>query len=212
MTWSNFLVEARGWQTVIGSVFGFGALLAGALWNFRLNRKRDAQLRREETVSIAAALYGEVIYLRRQVAMLARGVARRYQTGGYGRRTDDPFDRHFVEMFRLPEPAIYPALASKIGMLPPDVLLGIASFYADYQEAKAAFPLLVPDPSRGFSYGVLTVLRPSMDAVTNIAPTLRQIESLAQFAASADPDTGIARGIIDMEEEELEEIRQMQAS
>src|ERR1700722_5331259 len=67
--------ELKGWQSGIAALFGFIALIIGALWNFRLNRRRDAALRAEEAISVAAALYGEVVLLRMEVASLARSVA-----------------------------------------------------------------------------------------------------------------------------------------
>jgi hypothetical protein len=51
--------------TFIGSVFGFLALLGGALFNAWLNRRRDDRLRREEQRTVATALRAELAGCRR---------------------------------------------------------------------------------------------------------------------------------------------------
>ena len=66
MDWPYIYQEAKTWQTAIGSIFGFGALMVAALWNFHLNRRRDTALRREEIHSVAAAIYGEILLLRKE--------------------------------------------------------------------------------------------------------------------------------------------------
>ncbi len=72
---SEFYSELKGWQTAIGSLLGFIALMVAALWNFRLNRRRDAALRADEALSVVTALYGEILLLRKEVGELARVVA-----------------------------------------------------------------------------------------------------------------------------------------
>ena len=67
--------ELKGWQTGISSIFGFGALIIAALWNFNLNRRRDAELKNDEALSVATALYGETLLLRKEVGRLAKVVA-----------------------------------------------------------------------------------------------------------------------------------------
>ena len=101
--------ELKEWQTAIGSLLGFLALMVAALWNFHLNRRRDAALRAEETKSTAAALYGEIVLLRMQIAHLAWAVAA-VETS-YERR----FDKHFLESHTLPDPTLYKGLAPKVG-------------------------------------------------------------------------------------------------
>jgi hypothetical protein len=92
----NFYQELKGWQGGIGSLLGFLALIVGALWNFRLNRRRDAALRSEEVVSVAAALYGEIVLLRIEAAELSRAVAN--VAISIGTRPDPifKFDTHFI--------------------------------------------------------------------------------------------------------------------
>ena len=73
--WFCLYAEARQWQTGIAALLGFAGLIVAALWNFSLNRRRDRQLRREEMMSVASALYGEILLLRNELALLACVVA-----------------------------------------------------------------------------------------------------------------------------------------
>jgi hypothetical protein len=93
--------ELKGWQAGIGSVLGFFALMVAALWNFRLNRRRDTQLRTDEALSVAAALYGEMLLLRQEVAALARAVATAHINQGTQRYVALKIDQHLVEAHRL---------------------------------------------------------------------------------------------------------------
>jgi GNAT superfamily N-acetyltransferase len=184
----------RGWQTGIGSLIGFVALISGALWNFRLNRRRDAALRREEMLSVAVALYGEILLLRGEAAKLAHIVAaREYQGRG--------FDRQFVEERKLSEPILYPALAPKIGLLPPDLVIAITAFHKNFQEARESISFLVDDDERKYGYGASWVLSPAVAAVNGIKPMLRVVEKLAKIPPVADPDLGMAEDILEIEHE-----------
>lgn len=62
LTWLQSLQggAATAVGAMTGSVIGFGALVAGALFNAKLNRDRDDRLRSLETRSVAAALRGEL--------------------------------------------------------------------------------------------------------------------------------------------------------
>jgi hypothetical protein len=53
--------------------------LSDALFNSRLTRKRDERIRREEERSVAAAMYGEILLLRRELADVGRSVAKTYK-------------------------------------------------------------------------------------------------------------------------------------
>jgi hypothetical protein len=62
----------------------------------RLNRRRDAELRADEALSIAAAFYGEILLLRKELGRLARTV------GDISIHAGSPgsfltFDKHFSE-------------------------------------------------------------------------------------------------------------------
>lgn len=173
----DFYTELKGWQGAIGSVLGFVALIAGALFNFRLNRKRDERLRNEEIVSIACALYGEIVILRQSVARMANAVGYRYiRHGFYG---DQPIDKHFLEQFAIPKPKLYQALASKVGMLQSQLTLEVVQFYARVEEADTWLPRLQEDDERPYTYGVKYVLDPAIDAVIGVTPALRIIENMA---------------------------------
>jgi len=174
----TFYAELKSWQVAIGSLLGFGALVAGALINFRLNRKRDALLRREEVITIASALYGEMVLLRRSIARLANAVgARSIRQGLHG--DSEVVDKHFIEQFSLPTPKLYPALASKVGMLPSQLALEVVRFYSRIEEAESWVPRLQEVEGRPYSYGVNYVLDPAIDAVTGVLPALREIEQMA---------------------------------
>jgi len=199
--WAQFYTEAKGWQGAIGSVLGFIALVIGALINYQLNRQRDKRLRSEEVVAIASALYGEILLLRQRAARLGQFVAARHFRRGL-RNDEDDFDKHFREMVEMPAPRMFPALAPKIGMLPPSIALEISKFYSRIDEAQTWLPRLQDDPDRKYSYSVASVLRPAMDAVNLIVPTLRDIEKLTGIeAADLDVKINDAATALEMEDE-----------
>jgi hypothetical protein len=187
--------ELKGWQGGIGSLLGLVALMLGALFNFHLNRKRDAILRTEEALSVAAALYGEIVLLRKQAAKLACAVA------AVEINQTLKLDTHFVEAQKLSEPTLYKALAPKIGLLSPDLVLAITEFHKNFQEARSWLPLLVENKERGYGYFSLSVLEPARDAVINIVPALREIERIASIPKPAeDPDLGLTEVAIESDE------------
>jgi hypothetical protein len=199
----SFYDELKGWQGAIGAGFGFIALVAGALLNFHLNRRRDARLRRDETVSVTAALYGEIVLLRKEAAQLAAAVASVHMGIGMHREPIFRFDSHFLESHTLSEATLYKALASKLGMLSTDLILAITEFHKDFQEARIWLPLLAENKERKYDYGVTSVLVPARNAVQNIVPALRKIEALAGVAVPA-PETlemGSTQTVIEMDEE-----------
>lgn len=53
--------SASYFGSLMGSVLGFGALLVGYLYNTRLNRQRDKELRREQLADCAAAILVEIV-------------------------------------------------------------------------------------------------------------------------------------------------------
>ncbi len=184
---------------LVGAAAGLGAILAGALYNAKLNRRRDAELRKEEELSIANALYGEILLLREEVAKVARVVARVEE-----RREE--ITQQLVEDYRVRDPILYPALAHRLGLLPADLLLAISKFYGDYWLAGRNLPLLVRE-ERGFSYSPASVLKHAVSAVDDIEPTLRKIEALTGSPEARKPDTGNAPLIVEMYEEQLREHR-----
>src|SRR5437660_5515422 len=182
----SFYQELKSWQSAIGSLLGFFALMTAALWNFHLNRRRDARLRNEESLSVMAALYGEILLLRNEAARLARAVANVHITVGMDSRSVLKFTRHFVEANTLSEPILYKAFATKLGMLNAAVVVAITEFHSNFQKARSWLPLLVEDKERGYSYSVLAVLVPARDAVRDIVPTLRTMERLLSISKPAD--------------------------
>jgi hypothetical protein len=193
----NYLYqELKSWQGVIGSLLGFFALMAGALFNFHLNRRRDNRLRSEESLSLAAALYGEILLLSAELARVAVAVANR-------RFHQTELNEHFLEAFSLSEPMLYKAVAPKIGLLKAELVISITEFYKNFQQAKTWLPLLVKNKDRNFLYASSHVLIPARDAVRDIIPTLREIELMANISKPAvDLDLGNTDDIIEMESDD----------
>lgn len=154
------------------------------MFNYRLHRKRDERLRAEEIVSIASALYGEILILRKSVARMANAVGYRYIR--HGLHGDQPIDEHFVEQYALPKPKLYPALASKVGMLNSQLALEVVQFYSRVEEAETWLPRLQDDDKRPYSFGVSYVLDPATDAVIGVTPALRIIEKMAGIVDEAE--------------------------
>ena len=197
-TWA-FLTSQNPATTFL---FGLVALIIGALFNSYLNRRRDDWQRRQEAKAVAAALYGEILPLRRELAQLARIVAKTYFDEGLGRRSSLKFDYTLLERNTLTDPHLYRSLASKLGLLEPDLVLEITEFHAKYQSVRDWLPKLVQDENRPFSYSVLSFLNPAKDAVLGINPALRRIEKLLKIKQPAgDPDVKDMLSAIDMEEQ-----------
>lgn len=184
--------------------FGVLALVIGALFNSYLNRRRDDYLRQEEMKSVAAALYGEILLLRSHSALLGKIVAKAYFAEGTGFPSTLKFNETLLERNTLKDPILYKALASKLGLLPPDLILAVTSLHAEYQEMRDWFPMLIEKKERGFSYSVLTFLEPVNNVVLGIKPTLREFERLLQIKNPAeDPDMKDALAAIDIEKEKF---------
>jgi hypothetical protein len=87
-----------------GSAIGFAALVAGALFNAKLNRDRDDRLRRFDTRAVAAAIRAELASVEETLRENAQGL-----------RKNAPMDfvvpdiAHSVRMF--------PGLSGRIGLL-----------------------------------------------------------------------------------------------
>lgn len=203
------MTTIQSWQPAIGSFLGLLAIFVAALVGFRFNRRRDQYLRDEEVRSIATALYAEIVVLRTYAAKMANRVAAQYEKHGFGSFGGEPFDAYFFEMVPMPGAPIYAALSSQIGKLPASLLLGIVQFHAFYEEARYWLPRLEETEDRGFSYGVLWVLHPALNAVEGIQATLDAIERLAGISPSAElPDLAPAKYVTDFEDERWAEIRE----
>lgn len=191
MSWLAVYQELKGWQALIGSTLGFGGLIAGALFNAHLNRRRDNRLRDLEALTIALSLYGEIKLLRDDAADLARGLSSWYlERGAYNHSLPD----FFRETYTVREPTIYNALASKLGMLAPDILLPITKFYSDYEMAITHFPKIFHVDGQKLSYGPEWVIGPAVNAVEDIEGGLRRIEQLGRIKTAArTPSIGRAK-------------------
>lgn len=183
-------------------IFGIIALVIGALLNAHLNRRRDDRLRKSEINAVAAALYGEVLLLRKDLARVANLAGQTHFEEGMRKNPSLKFNRHFLERVKLRDPALYPALASKLGLLPSSLVLAITKFHADYEEARSWLPLLIDDDDRGFSYSVLVHLNPAIEAVLGVQPALLDIEVMLGIAQpSKSPDLSAA-----LQSKEIEDI------
>ena len=129
--------ELKEWQAALGAVLGFLALIFGAQRHFSLNRRRDKELKNEEALSVMAALYGEIVVLRNEAVRLARGVA---QASADRRMEPNPvikLNQHFVDSHTLSEPLLYKALASKLGLLSPDIVVAVIRFHKYFETARS---------------------------------------------------------------------------
>ncbi|MGO6754882.1 hypothetical protein ACC761_36420 [Rhizobium ruizarguesonis] len=177
-------------------VFGLIALVIGALTNASLNRRRDNRLRAEEAKAVSAALYGEILLMRQSVQIAAKVVVDVAAVPASERANE--FNEHTLELATLRDPRLYPALASKLGLLQPDIVLAITKFHADYEAVREWLPKLIEKRERGYNYHYLFVLRPAKNAVFDIKPALRKIEMSLNIAyAAEDPDMGVVLKTID---------------
>ena len=194
--------ELKGWQSGIGALLGFLALMIAAWYNFYLNRRRDDRLRTEEALSVAAALYGEMVLFRREAAALARAMANVYLNQDGSRSSVSKFDERFLAANKLPDPLIYNAMATKIGLLTPHLVLAIAEFYANYQEAKKWLFLLIEQEGSLHTYSFMQILVPACDAIIKIGPTLREIEQMASISVpTEEPELARVNQVIALEKE-----------
>lgn len=186
--------ELKDWQTGIGAFFGLLALMFAAQRNFKLNRKRDAALRSEETLSVGVALYGEILLLQDELARVIKLVANavmEYRA----------LDERLAEDYGPPDPSLYPALGHKLGLLPPDLVLAITSFHASYKKAKDSLGLI--SRKDDIPFHVLTFLEPAVASIEGIAPALRKIENLADLPKAKQPDVGHGPDVIEIERDNL---------
>jgi hypothetical protein len=195
--WWWWYQELKSWQSGIAAIIALFALLGGALYNFRLNRRRDDALHREEMLAVATAIYGEILLLRERLALLARILSQHYNN------QDKEIDDQFVNDYIPNNPKLYPALAPKIGLLSHDLVLDITRFYDNYQTAKDNLPLLVKSDSRPVPDHVVTVLRPAVDAIYDVRTALRKIEQLAGIPKAKDPASGLADPIVSFFDDEI---------
>ncbi len=181
MAFGAFFAELKDWQPVLGAALGFGALTWGALYNYRLGRRRDDAVREKEALSVALGLYSEINIISKELASLANTVAGWYlRRGVYG----DDLPRYYSGNFVLPEPILFKALAAKVGMLPPEILMPITRFYGFYGEAVGHFPKILEDNEHRIRYGVEWVLDPAISAIEGVQSALREIEKIGNIKST----------------------------
>lgn len=102
--------------SALGSAIGLVAILLGALWNASLTRKRDKAMMNDEAKSVASAIGAEL------AAYIEVLCGRMMQAaGGPEGRTQAA-----MQMMLMPAPVVWPALASKIGLLDAPVSQSVA--------------------------------------------------------------------------------------
>lgn len=195
---SSFYQELKSWQTGIGALIGFVALATAALYNFHLHRKRDREARHAEMISVANAIYGEILLLREQLAGLARISAH------FHINRNDDFSEFRADVYRPDQPAVYPALLNKIGLLDAELVRGITKFYGNVADANRGLTSILAEHN-GPRFTTTIVLRPAVAAIHEVVPHLRTIESLTGAPeAPAKLDVGLAPDIVEWEDELVE--------
>jgi hypothetical protein len=138
-------------------------------------------------LSVASALYGEILLLREELALLGNRVAALH-----------PFyERQFsqTDQFAITpsNPLLYPALSDKLGILPSELLLGITQFYARVEGARRGFVTYCQSQTESVQYEATIVLEDAVRGVEDVGPMLREIERIASIPdAAAVPDISLA--------------------
>jgi hypothetical protein len=116
--------------SLTGSSVGLLAILLGALFNARLNRRRDDRLREEDRVAVASTLYAELQGIHRALVENAEHL----------QKTPPPDQDGFV----VPEPSIklLPETLSKIGLLRPETIRKVMDAYVLTEQYVAQLILL----------------------------------------------------------------------
>jgi hypothetical protein len=193
------LIELRNWQPLMGAALGFGALTWGALYNYRLGRKRDDVIREQEARSVALGLYSEINLISKELAKSANSIGNWYMRKGVH---GDDLPSYFSDSFVLPESTLFKALAPKVGMLSPNVLMSVTRFYGYYTEALNHLPNILENPERPVSYGIEWFLGPAISAIDEVQPALREIERIGNVTdAAPKPDLEQARKAIRLQDE-----------
>jgi hypothetical protein len=193
-------VAGRHWGRHRRALRVLGLFLAASR-NFSLNRRRDQELRDEEILSVAAALYGEILLLRQELALLAR-VVTEFEIQ---RRDLSEID---IYHYAPSTPLLYTSLANKLGILPSKLLLGITKFYANVEGARRGLESYYrKQEAGGIRFSPLVVLEDAVGGVEDVKPVLREIEQLAAIPEAKDPDIGMAEAVLENERFRFEEQR-----
>ncbi len=200
------------WQPLIGSVTALVALISAALFNFWLNRKRDDALRREETISIASAFYGEMTAIRQEAARVASIIARFDQQNRDSKTVGSGFADPFLQITQLPPSSYFDHLKPKVGVLPPAIALGVIRFYQRIERARTWIPALAYDPKRDTAWSSSGALRPLCQVIEESGATLLLLEKLIGLENFLDPlervyDLGEASLIVETEDRAIDAAR-----
>jgi hypothetical protein len=103
--------------TLTGSSLGLVAILLGALFNARLNRRRDDVIREGDRIALASALYAELSSIHQTFIGNAESFASRPVSPGHA--------------FVVPQPSVkvFPEVVSRLGLLKPDTIHAVITAY-----------------------------------------------------------------------------------
>lgn len=108
------LVQSPWFGDALGSFVGLLAILIGALYNARLNRRRDRELYEQEIASLRAAIGTE---LRCYAGTLVERFGFLDQASKEGAMV---YGSNLTERLHIEPPNIYGSLAGRVGLLPSD--------------------------------------------------------------------------------------------
>jgi hypothetical protein len=122
--------------TLAGSTLGFLALLAGALFNAHLNRRRDDRLREHERRALATALYAELQLIREMFLSNCESLRKPVAGENAG--------------FVLPPPVVkfMPELTGRIGFLSPETIKTVMGAYLVIEQTRRELLTLGAKPAR----------------------------------------------------------------
>ncbi len=127
---------------LVGAAAGLGAILAGALYNAKLNRDENKRLRDEHRIAVAVEVQADMVALAVH-AETARGVISDYR--GRGR----PMGVGDLVSFELPRREFLQGAPGQLGVLGPDLCFEIATAHiwlANIRQSFAALRLLDSPP------------------------------------------------------------------
>ena len=122
--WSWLHETSPGQATFLGSLFGFLALLGGALFNAWLNRRRDDRLRQQDRRAIATALKAELAELRGILLSNTEDLQKKQLETG-----DMILVQDFAQSVR-----IMPEMIDKAGLLDPETIQSVISAHMGIEE------------------------------------------------------------------------------
>jgi hypothetical protein len=151
--------------TLVGSTLGLLAILAGALFNAHLNRKRDDHLRSEEARAVRAALIGELTGYRDAFNVMST------KTAANDLAPTDGAGGFFVPDLLAGE-RVLPALLPKLGLFSSALIQQVIDTYMTldqfYDKARLiALGEVLPPSRRGGFVKVPAALAPTVSALAS---------------------------------------------